>query len=248
MPKKIVNAKGHQRKLSDGRTVPVKPYNRSQETGKTVMKGNISGLRSEIQDIINEETELEGKIISSDDLKHELNVELYGLTEKENYLDSELKNIQKEKDKYIAEHGYSDFNTYHKNFIKRRENSIYGKLDRIRAKRGELESIGMSTKRKNMVMKELTNPSKFTSIKIENDIMGGKYTKIGYVKDLGYVRVDMKRWSGLMGNVRGMKSLANKKDINKIGQISEKEYNNLKEGKKTKTTSFMGAEETIEFK
>jgi len=178
------------------------------------------------------------EIVMKTQLKKELDYELGMLNRKMKELESEEKDVVKARDKAIEKYGYNVYNAHYKKHYTKRFNSIYGKQDRLRDKINNLEALGINSSRKYNVLKEFKS-SKFKIIETKKDIVSTEYTKIGYIEDLGYVRVEGMRWSGM-----GMKSLAGKYDIDKIELISEKEYNKLISGDVTKTVSFAGAKET----
>lgn len=165
--------------------------------------------------------EIERVVDVSHDLTNELKQELTNI-------DNKISDLE-----YEAKHT-SDHN---------RANRLYNRVYKLEQKKEELKALGISTKRRTALKKEL---HKFKSIKLDKSLGSTDFVKVGKSNQLGYVKVSGTRWSGFMSNVKGAKSLANTTDINHFELISKNEYDNYIAGKKTMTTSFMGATETKE--
>ncbi|HNQ19443.1 MAG TPA: hypothetical protein PKI46_00115 [Bacteroidales bacterium] len=81
-----------------------------------------------------------------------------------------------------------------------------------------------------------------TLVSLDKDIIGTEAIKVAYFDYLKiYVKYSFHRYSGIMSNVRGCKSLAGKKEIRLFEVITKEEYENYINGPKTTTTTFMGS-------
>lgn len=118
-------------------------------------------------------------------------------------------------------------------------NKIYGKEDKIKG----LEQTGFSSSEQAIIKKE---SSFFLSIHSDRSLSSTDLTKIGFSKVTGtFVEVSLTHWSGLMSNVKGCGSLANKTDLNSIKILTDAEYEQKKGGDKIHEVSFIGSQKTV---
>jgi hypothetical protein len=110
-------------------------------------------------------------------------------------------------------------------------------------KQTTIEKLGLSTNEKKAVL--LSLPA-FTKIHGDRSLGSSSVKAVGFVPKLNkYVLVEYTHYSSFMGNVRGMASLANKKDIDSIRVIDKSVYEritgNISSRGTTHETHFMGA-------
>lgn len=135
---------------------------------------------------------------------------------------------------------------YPYDYKNKESNRIYNKIYKKEEKINEIDSVGLSSGEVGSLKKSL---DKFKTIKREKDIGSTSYIKVGYFKPLKqYVKVNYRKYSGLMRSVRGMSSLAGTIDITSIKPITEALYNKLSAGEGVAVTRFMGATEVKKFK
>ena len=101
---------------------------------------------------------------------------------------------------------------------------MYKKDEKIR----QIEKIEISTSEFNQVKKESMESKNFVTIGIDRSLGMKGYIKIGWSKTLqSFIQVDLTYYTGFMSNVKGMRSLAGKLELNCVKRITEEEANEL---------------------
>jgi hypothetical protein len=156
----------------------------------------------------------------------------------------------KSKHKYLEKHREEARQSYFKasgmemhNMYKREMNACDRKMSNLDDRIRELQNLKLSSGEKRSLMKEMDN---MTALKSDRDLANTNIVKVGWSDTLGsYVKIKYTKWSSFMSNVRGMGSLAGKKEIDDVEKISKEEYESLIGTPRTQTTSFMGATQTF---
>ena len=112
--------------------------------------------------------------------------------------------------------------------VYRREyNRVWNKMSAKEDKIRDIEKLGISTKEKTSLLRESHS---FSTISHDRGLgMRDNVVVVGFSKVLNsHVKFNIASYTEFMKNVRGMGSLAGKRDIEKIEYISEDEYTRLR--------------------
>lgn len=122
-----------------------------------------------------------------------------------------------------------------RNDAAREENKVYKREEKVR----DILKMGISTGEKRALINKLRD---FDTISSERDIASTDFTKVGYDKNLGWIKIKGGKYNSYLSNVKGMKGLAGKRYIDDVKKITEKEAVKLLKKTRAHTTSFMGTE------
>jgi hypothetical protein len=121
------------------------------------------------------------------------------------------------------------------NMIRQQTTKYYKVEDKI----NEIKKLGISSKQKTRLKKELVL---FALVESDKSIGSTDVIKVGYSKTLGdWVKVSYTKFSSFMSNVRGCGSLANTIDIRSLEMISASEASTLVNAGKKFSVSFAGS-------